>query len=288
MPKAEQPKNTKKRSKKVVDNVGQCGNNDRSNSDFTKSGNFNAAAYIRVSTDEQAESGYGLQTQRERIEAQIAAKGWSLYRVYEDAGQSGGKLDRPALQELLNDIETGNIQAVVIYRLDRLSRKQRDTMYLLEDVFLKKGVDLVSISESLDTSSPAGRAFIGILSEFAQLERDTITERLSSGRKQKAKEGGYSGGAAPIGYKIERGGKSLYLDKEKAPAVKLAFRLNRQGLKLQQIADALNEAGHTTKRGAAFTPTQIHRILNRRDLYRGKYVYSGIVSDGQHKPLIRK
>ncbi len=138
--------------------------------------------------------------QKERIEAQITAKGWACVKLYEESGKSGGTLDRPALQEMLGDIEAGKLQAVVVYKLDRFSRKQKDTMYLIEDIFLANGVELASISESLDTSSPTGRAMIDMLSVFAQLERDIITERLFSGRKQKAKMGGYSGGQAPLGY----------------------------------------------------------------------------------------
>jgi len=245
-----------------------------------------AGAYIRVSTDEQAENGYSLQLQRERISAQITAKGWDLFKIYEDGGQSGGKLDRPALQEMLTDIDAGNIQAVVIYKLDRLSRKQRDTMYLIEDVFLKRNIELVSISESLDTSSPTGRAMIGMLSVFAQLERDTITERLSGGRKQKAKTGGYSGGNSAIGYVVERGKKALFTDEDKATTVRRVFALKSEGLKLQQIADILNAEGHTTKQGARFTPTQVMRILNRRGLYEGLYVYSGVTANGRHCAII--
>ena len=247
---------------------------------------INVGAYVRVSTDEQTGGGYSLQIQRERIAAQIVAKGWKLSRTYEDCGQSGGKLDRPALNKMLDDIGAGEIQAVVIYKLDRLSRKQRDTMYLIEDVFLRHGVELVSISESLDTSSPAGRAMIGMLSVFAQLERDTITERLSSGRKQKAKTGGYAGGNTAIGYATERGKKALFADSNKATAVRLVFELNAQGLKLQQIADKLNAEGHTTKQNAKFRPTQVMRILRRRELYEGTYTYSGVTAQGRHCAII--
>jgi len=245
-----------------------------------------AAAYIRVSTDEQVESGYSLQMQRERIAAQIAAKGWELYKVYEDAGYSGGRLDRPALRTMLSDIAGGKIQAVVVYKLDRLSRKQRDTMFLLEDVFLRDNVQLVSISESLDTSSPTGRAMIGMLSVFAQLERDTITERLSEGRKQKAKGGGYAGGNPAIGYRSERGKKILTLDDAKVAAVRRVFALSDEGLKLQEIADKLNAEGFTTKQGALFAPTQVMRIIKRRRFYEGGYSYSGISTKGQHAAIV--
>lgn len=246
-----------------------------------------AGGYLRVSTDEQAENGYSLQMQKERITAQITAKGWECFKMYEDGGQSGGKLERPALQEMLEDIEAGRLQAVVIYKLDRLSRKQKDTMFLIEDVFLVNGVELVSISESLDTSSPTGRAMIGMLSVFAQLERDTITERLSSGRKQKAKTGGYSGGNAPLGYTRERNSKALTLDQREADTVRRVFELHREGGRtLQAIADILNAEGYTTKQGAKFQGTQVMRILQREDTYLGAYHYSGITADGQHTPII--
>lgn len=245
-----------------------------------------AGAYLRVSTDEQAENGYSLQMQRERITAQITAKGWQLFKVYTDGGQSGGSLRRPALEEMLRDAAAGKLQAVVVYKLDRLSRKQRDTMYLLEDVFLRQGIQLVSISESLDTSSPTGRAMIGMLSVFAQLERDTITERLSGGRKQKAKSGGYAGGNPAIGYSAKRGQKSLQIDREKAEIVRQVFQLRDQGLTLQQIADQLNRLGHTTKQGACFRPTQVMRILKRRALYEGSYHYSGVTAKGKHSAIL--
>jgi site-specific DNA recombinase len=159
-------------------------------------------------------------------------------------------------------------------------------MYLIEDVFLRQNIELVSISESLDTSSPTGRAMIGMLSVFAQLERDTITERLSGGRKQKAKTGGYAGGNAAIGYSSQRGKKALTPDPRKAEAVRRVFALKGEGLNLQQIADRLNADGHTTKQGTKFRPTQVMRILKRRELYEGRYTYSGITADGQHRAIL--
>jgi site-specific DNA recombinase len=245
-----------------------------------------AGAYIRVSTDEQAESGYGLQTQRERIAGALTMKGWTLYKEYEDGGQSGGKLDRPALQEMLEDINAGRIQAVVVFKLDRLSRSVRDTVELIEDKFKPLNVELFSVSESLDLNSPTGQLMVNILSSFAQYERDVITARLSGGRKTKARTGGYAGGNPAIGYTTERGKKTLFADKDKADTVRRVFALNADGMKLQQIADQLNAEGHTTKQGARFTPTQVMRILNRRGLYSGVYTYSGITADGQHRAII--
>lgn len=268
-------------------NIRQYDNNEYINKDNTnESQTIQAGAYIRVSTDEQAESGYGLQTQRERIAGALAMKGWTLYKEYEDGGQSGGKLDRPALQEMLDDIDAGKIQAVVVFKLDRLSRSVRDTVELIEDRFKPLNIELFSVSESLDLNSPTGQLMVNILSSFAQYERDVITARLSGGRKTKAKTGGYSGCNSAIGYTTERGKKELMADYEKAATVQRVFALKGEGFKLQQIADHLNAEGHTTKQGARFSPTQVMRILNRRDLYEGIYTYSGITAEGLHHAII--
>ena len=120
-----------------------------------------AALYMRVSTQEQVEN-YSIEAQRERLEAYCKSKGWKIYNSYVDGGYSGATLDRPALQQMLSDLD--HIDVVVVYRLDRLSRSQRDTLTLIEDYFIKNGVDFVSITETLDTSTPFGKAMIGILS----------------------------------------------------------------------------------------------------------------------------
>lgn len=130
-----------------------------------------AALYIRVSTREQIEN-YSIPSQKERLEAFCKSKGWDVHDFYIDGGYSGSNTDRPDLQRMLSDIK--NFDVVVVYKLDRLSRSQRDTMELIEDKFLKNDVEFVSITETIDTSTPFGRAMIGILSVFAQLERISI------------------------------------------------------------------------------------------------------------------
>lgn len=126
--------------------------------------------YIRVSTQEQANEGYSIQAQKERLISYCKAKDWHIVDIYTDGGYSGSNLDRPGIQKLIADIE--KIDMVLVYKLDRLSRSQKDTLYLIEDIFLKNNVDFVSMNESFDTSTPFGRAMIGILSVFAQLERE--------------------------------------------------------------------------------------------------------------------
>ena len=143
------------------------------------------ALYIRVSTEAQAEEGYSIEAQEKILRAECTAKEYDETRIrtYIDAGASGSNIDRPALKNLIEDASAGRISTVIVYKLDRLSRSQKDTLYLIEDVFLPNDIDFVSVNERLDTGSPYGKAMIGILSAFAQLERENIFMRTRMGMK---------------------------------------------------------------------------------------------------------
>ncbi|MDD3394070.1 MAG: recombinase family protein, partial [Anaerotignum sp.] len=161
--------------------------------------------YIRVSTDNQLEN-YSIDEQVDRLTAYCKAKDWVLVKIYTDGGFSGGNTNRPALRQMLEDIKKVDVDAVIVYKLDRLSRSQKDTLMLIEDVFLSSDVDFISINENFDTSTPFGRAMIGILSVFAQLEKDQITERFTMGRIGRGKAGYFHGGGnAPHGYDYVNG-----------------------------------------------------------------------------------
>ena len=153
-----------------------------------------AGIYIRVSTPEQEKNGYSLNAQEEKLKSFALAKDYEVTKVYRDGGFSGAKLERPAMLEMIDDIENNKLDLVLVYKLDRLSRSQKNTMYLIEDVFLKNNVDFISMQESFDTTTSFGRAMIGILSVFAQLERDNIRERMTLGRMERIKRGFYMGG----------------------------------------------------------------------------------------------
>lgn len=153
-----------------------------------------AAIYVRVSTEEQAEQGYSIDVQKERLIAFCKSQGWEDYKLYIDDGYTGTNTNRPALKRLIRHIEAKKVHTVVVYKLDRLSRKQKDVLSLIEDVFEKNNVAFASSSEKFDTSTAFGKAMIGILAVFAQLERDMIIERTTSGRRQKISKGIWSGG----------------------------------------------------------------------------------------------
>ncbi len=158
-----------------------------------------AAIYVRVSTLEQAQEGYSIGEQKERLIAYCKAHDWIIANIYVDGGYSGSNLNRPGIQKLMQ--ETEEFDVVLVYKLDRVSRSQRDTLYLIEEIFMPSEVDFVSMQECFDTSSPFGKAMIGLLAVFAQLEREQIKERTKMGRMARAKQGYYHGGGhIPVGY----------------------------------------------------------------------------------------
>ncbi len=179
------------------------------------------ACYCRVSTENQVEN-YSIDEQRERLAAFCKAKGMENAEFFVDAGWSGGNLDRPAMRLMLEKIRLGEIQSVAVYKLDRLSRSQKDTLYLIEDVFERYGVSLVSLCENFDTGTPFGKAMTGILSVFAQLEKERIAERFTMGRVGRAKSGLFHGGGnAPTGYDYVNG--HLEINEVEAAAVREIF-----------------------------------------------------------------
>ena len=156
--------------------------------------------YVRVSTAEQAKDGYSIGEQLDRLTKYCNAMNWTIAKTYTDAGHSGATIVRPALQRMIKDVQSGCLEKVVVYKLDRLSRSQKDTLYLIEDVILASGADFVSMCENFDTATPFGKAMIGILAVFAQLEREQIKERMGMGKLARAKEGKYGGSCnVPIG-----------------------------------------------------------------------------------------
>ena len=244
---------------------------------------MNVGCYCRVSTTEQAVNGHSLDEQAERMQKYCDAMRWTVYRLYTDPGQSGASMDRPGLQQMIRDIKAGHLDKVLVYKLDRLSRSQKDTLYLIEDVFLAHKIDFVSMCENFDTSSPFGRAMIGILSVFAQLEREQIKERMMMGKEARAKQGGFAGGRfIPTGYDYENG--ELIVNDYEAMQVRKIFELAENSQPLSGIATLMNNAGMTPRSGK-WTHQSVTRIL-RSQTYIGKISYAGEWYDGHHEPLI--
>ena len=243
------------------------------------------AIYTRVSTTEQAQEGYSLQEQEARLKSYCEAMNWNPCQMYTDPGYSGGSMKRPALQQLIRDAKAKKIDRVVVYKLDRLSRSQKDTLYLIEEVFLANHCDFVSMTENLDTGSALGKAMIGILAVFAQLERETIKERMVMGKIARAKEGKWCGGSiAPYGYNYAN--DQLIPDEVEKLHVMEAFNLAERGWSTSKISTTFNRKGYTPKRGVnCWTDITIHRMLTNQ-VYIGKVNFYGEQYDGQHEPII--
>lgn len=239
--------------------------------------------YVRVSTSKQFEKGYSIEEQTERLTKYCEAMNWDVYKVYTDGGFSGANIDRPALQTLVKDVKSHKIQKVVVYKLDRLSRSQKDTLYLIEEVFLNNDVDFVSMSENFDTATPFGKAMIGILSVFAQLEREQIRERLMMGKEARAKEGKFHGSAlVPIGYEYVDG-QLISNDFEKMQIQKI-FDMYESGIMPNKITQRLNDSGYNHKYGKWIHET-VRRVLDNKT-YIGYLPYNGEWYKGEHEAFI--
>lgn len=242
--------------------------------------------YARVSTTEQATEGYSIDEQKERLKLYAKAHGRKDYKLYIDGGYSGASTDRPALKELLKDIEAGLIDKVIVYKLDRLSRSQKDTLYLIEDAFLSHGVDFESMQERFDTSSSFGRAMVGILAVFAQLEREQIKERMSMGKEGRAKDGRWHGGGyIPIGYDYRDG--ELVINPYEAVHVREAFKLYASGQSIKQIEQTFYDLGYRHKNSfnGGYNHTTLRRLLDN-ELYIGIVKHKGERYRGIHEPII--
>lgn len=221
-----------------------------------------AVAYIRVSTTEQAESGHSLEAQENRLKAYATGTGREIARVFIDDGSSAAILKRPALTDLLVAIKTGTVGAVYVTKLDRLSRSLRD---LLELVALCEAhnVALVSASESLDTSTPAGRMMLQLLGVFAEFERGRISERISDVLSDRRKQRKVYSRNIPFGY--VRSGDSLIAEPKQQAALEERRRMSAAGASLRQMAARMTAIKiHTNGNGRFWHAATVSKVLDSK------------------------
>lgn len=241
------------------------------------------AGYVRVSSDAQVEN-YSISQQKDLLESYCKAKDWELIKTYVDGGYSGGNTNRPALQELLTDLKGYDL--ILVYKLDRLSRSQKDTLELIER-FEKSGVKFASIQENFDTSTPLGMAMVGILSTFAQLEREQIKERMSLGRKGRTKKGLWRAGSnVPTGYDYIDG--HLIVREDEAAQIRKIFELCLQGWSMHKIKEYMH--ANYTNRYSSWAQTSAVSTCLRNPLYIGMLPSKtdGQPYKGEHEPIIDK
>ncbi len=207
-----------------------------------------AVGYVRVSSDKQADGGVSLEAQTSRIQAMATVQDAALVDTIIDAGESAKSLNRPGMVRLLAMIESRQVQTVIVAKLDRLTRSVRDLADLLER-FERRNVSLVSVSESLDTGTAAGRLVLNVMMSVAQWEREAIGERTREALRHKRAKGLRVGGI-PFGYRLAVDRRTLEIEPEEQEALTVIRESRAAGLSLRQIADILNRSGYLTRSGS--------------------------------------
>jgi site-specific DNA recombinase len=258
------------------------------------------AIYTRKSTTEGLDSDFNtLDAQREAAEHYIRAQahqGWNILPAhYDDGGFTGANTERPALQRLLDDVERGDVDLVVVYKVDRLSRSLLDFARLMER-FDKTGVGFVSVTQNFDTSSSMGRLVLNILLSFAQFERELISERTRDKIQAARRRGKWTGGQVSLGYRAEPDGRGLTIIPEEADLVRMMFELYVQTRSTGYVCHRLNELGFSTKKhtskkgkvrgGKRWHKSAVYQVL-RNPLYVGKIRgKGGELHRAQHESIV--
>ncbi len=209
-----------------------------------------AIGYIRVSTEKQADFGVSLEAQQEKVRAMAVVQGADLAEIIVDAGESAKSLKRPGMERLLALVDAGAVDTVIIAKLDRLTRSVKDLAELLER-FTRRGVSLVSVADSLDTGSAAGRLVLNIMVSVSQWEREAIGERTRDAMRHK-RANGERVGTIPFGFRLAGDGSRLEKDPAEQDILARIEDLRSLGYTLREVADELNRQGFVTRRGTAW------------------------------------
>jgi len=219
-------------------------------------------AYIRVSTDKQAEHGVSLEAQRAKVDAYSALYDLELVEVLVDAGVSAKSLNRPALSEALSLLTSGKADALLVVKLDRLTRSVKDLGTLVDRYFAREnGPALMSVSEQIDTRSAAGRLVLNVLASVAQWEREATGERTSAAMAHKRSLGEYTGGRLPYGWTLAADGVHLDANDAEQQIIRAARELREAGLSLRKIGAALESRGMLPRTGRGWHAETVKAVL---------------------------
>lgn len=225
-----------------------------------------AVGYARVSTDEQAREGVSLDQQVARIRAYAEAKGLELSDVLVDDGVSGKTLERPGLREIMRLCVSGEVAHVIVLKLDRLTRRTRDLLALVDDLFLAREIELHSVSESLDSSTPHGRFVLTLFGGLAELERGQIADRTRNALAYK-RQMKQPTSHAPLGFESNGRKQRMVAVPEELAVVRRILESWRRGGSFGRIATEMNAEAVPTKRGARWYASTVRGIVLRREWY---------------------
>ena len=217
--------------------------------------------YCRVSTDKQADRGVSLDVQQAKAKAYAELYDLDVVEVIVDAGVSAKTLARPGLERALALLKANKADALLVVKLDRLTRSVRDLGHLVERYFAPGKAALLSVGEQIDTRSAGGRLVLNVLASVSQWEREAIGERTSAALQHKAAQGEYIGGDAPYGFRVAADGQHLEAHAQEQALIAEARRLRKSGLSLRAVARELGTRGFCTRTGRAFAAVQVHRLV---------------------------
>ncbi len=227
--------------------------------------------------------GYSIDAQIDLLKSYLKSKEWEDFEIYTDPGFSGKDLNRPAIQRLIQDCKDGKIDTVLVFKLDRISRSQKDTLYLIEEIFNKYGVGFISIRENFDTTTPFGKAMIGVLSVFAQLERETILERTRLGLKKRAEDGYWRGGGKkPFAYDYNKATGMLVVNGERKVIFDLMKTLRLQGYSYNELSKVTGY-DESWIQGILSSKTNLGKIPYKGELYEGRH--EAVISEEEYEQL---
>ena len=247
----------------------------------------NAIGYIRVSTENQSsDDKYGIEVQRREILAYADANDYSIVSWKIDT-MSGTSDDRPALNEILyGDVTNPPFEAVIVFKNDRIARDTKLYFYYLYTLE-KKNITLLSTKEEFVEGGDFANIYRALLQFVAEMERKNIALRTGKGRSMKASCGGYSGGRAPYGYRVDHG--RLVIVDEEAAIVKRIFELHDGGTSMLAMVKILREEGYETRNGNDFQVSTIKSIIGNRKTYEGYYHYGNSAwVRGVHEPILKE
>ena len=251
------------------------------------------AIYCRKSVEERHDSDFtSIDNQRDRAEAFVKSQGWTaLPDHYDDMGESGANMHRPALRQLLLDMDAGRFDCIVVYRTDRLSRSILDFLKLLERME-EAGIAYVSVTEHFSTTSPSGRLMLHLLLSFGEYERRVIGERTHHKMAAARRKGKFVGGMPILGYDLVD--KQLVVNEEEAERVRAIYGLYLEHRTVRKVVAEVNRRGWRTKRhvtakriwgGKKWTVGTLHRLL-ANVTYTGKIKYGDAIHPGEHEAII--
>ena len=266
------------------------------------------AIYCRVSTIEQAEEGYSIDEQNVKIREYCEREGHEIYNLYEDRGISGKNItNRPGIKQLLEDATKNKFDLVVVWKLNRISRKLLDILNIV-DLLNKHNIAFRSLTENFETETPSGKLQLNIMGAIGEFERETIAENVKMGLLARAREGRWNGGVV-LGYDLvelpnegkKRKNTRLEINEKEANTVRRIFELYSQGHGYKAVVNRINKEGHKTKRNGEFAVSTVKEIL-QNPVYIGKIRYNvrqdwskkrrnninanPILSDGIHEPIV--